>query len=181
MKLLAWQRGMRVYSMGGLLSKLFQMLIPAKVAREAAAHKALTVEKTERRIRKTEERTDFLQQLIHSDKIPQRLSLPAMASELILAGSETTATWLSGTTFYLLKNPDVLAKTISEVRSAFDRAEDITVLATAHLKYMNAVLEESLRIYPPAPSSLPRQVPAAGSTIAGQWVPGGVSCSNLRV
>ncbi|EXJ77581.1 hypothetical protein A1O3_09808 [Capronia epimyces CBS 606.96] len=46
------------------------------------------------------------------------------------------------------------------------------------LPYLDAVVKEGLRCFPPIPMSLPRFVPDGGSTIEGYWVPGGtiVSC-----
>lgn len=41
------------------------------------------------------------------------------------------------------------------------------------LPYLLAVLEESLRIYPPVPVALNRVVPPDGASICGRWVPGG--------
>lgn len=41
---------------------------------------------------------------------------------LLTAGSETTATLLSGATSYLLQNPDVLHRVQSEVRTLFQKA-----------------------------------------------------------
>ena len=43
------------------------------------------------------------------------------------------------------------------------------------LPYMNACIEEGLRIFPPVPISLLRTVPKEGSMIDGYMVPGGVS------
>jgi cytochrome P450 len=47
------------------------------------------------------------------------------------------------------------------------------VLAT--LPYMNACIEEGLRIFPPVPIGLLRTVPTGGSLIDGHSVPGGTS------
>ncbi len=43
----------------------------------------------------------------------------------------------------------------------------------ARLPYLQAVLQESLRMYPPIPSILPRVVPSGGLAICGEWVPAG--------
>ena len=46
-----------------------------------------------------------------------------------------------------------------EVRNAFQNSEDITLQSVGtpgRLPYMDAVLTESLRVYPPIPASLPR-------------------------
>ncbi|RYP68304.1 hypothetical protein DL770_008467 [Monosporascus sp. CRB-9-2] len=92
---------------------------------------------------------------------------------LILGGSETTATTLSGATYLLLTHPEVLEKLNHEVRSAFASADEITISSVGKLSYMLAVLNESLRLYPPVMSGLVRVVPPGGEEIAGHWVPGG--------
>ncbi|KAF2500029.1 cytochrome P450 [Lophium mytilinum] len=97
------------------------------------------------------------------------------ASLFMLAGTETTATLLSGVTFHLLKNPDKLAKLTTEIRTAFATEEDITIESLAQLKYLHGCLEEGLRMYPPVPVGFPRTVPAEGATICGDFIPGGTS------
>ena len=45
----------------------------------------------------------------------------------------------------------------------------------AQLPYLNAVIEETLRLYSPVPVALTRIVPSEGAPISGHWVPGNVS------
>ena len=96
---------------------------------------------------------------------------------LILAGSETTATLLSGVTYWLLRTPDALRKVTGEVRSAFKSEDEINFNnTTMRLPYLRACLEEGLRRYPPVPSGLLRWTPPGGPTeIAGRLVPENVS------
>jgi cytochrome P450 len=89
---------------------------------------------------------------------------------LTLAGSETTATLLSGALFLIASRPKVLNRLYDEVRSSFDNANDITLTSVNRLEYMLACLDESLRMYPPVPGNLPRVVPKGGQEIAGHWV-----------
>jgi cytochrome P450 len=51
------------------------------------------------------------------------------------------------------------------------------------LPYLDAVVWEGLRCFPPIPMSLPRYVPPGGRTIEGSFVPGGtiVSCQAYSV
>jgi hypothetical protein len=51
------------------------------------------------------------------------------------------------------------------------------------LPYLDAVVMEALRCFPPIPMSLPRYVPRAGRTVDDYWVPGGtiVSCQAYSV
>lgn len=49
----------------------------------------------------------------------------------------------------------------------------------ASLKYLSAVIEEALRIYPPFVTSLSRIVPKGGAYVDGQYIPGGVRIRSL--
>lgn len=92
---------------------------------------------------------------------------------LLLAGTDTTPVTLSGLTFLLLKHPDALDRVTREIRTAFKTGCDITLSGTASFEYLNACIEETLRIYPPLAPGMARVVPTAGASIAGRWVPGG--------
>lgn len=93
----------------------------------------------------------------------------------IVAGSETTANLLSGLFARLIWNPDKYKKLCDEIRSAFKNESEINDEALKQLTYMNACIEEGLRIHPPVPTGLLRTVPKDGDTIDGLWVPGGTS------
>lgn len=68
------------------------------------------------------------------------------ASLLIAAGGETTASLLSGTTYYLLTNPDKYKTLVDEIRSTFTSEDEITLPRVNQLQYLLAVLNEGLRI-----------------------------------
>ncbi|KAI1130325.1 isotrichodermin C-15 hydroxylase [Nemania abortiva] len=101
----------------------------------------------------------------------QKLSSNAFI--LVLAGSETTATTLSGATYLLLTHPDILEKLKHEVRSSFTDASQININTVGSLKYMLAILNEALRLYPPVTSGLVRSVPKGGAQVAGHFTPEG--------
>ncbi|KAK3300586.1 isotrichodermin C-15 hydroxylase [Chaetomium fimeti] len=92
---------------------------------------------------------------------------------LTLAGSETLATTLCGTTYLLLKNPKTIDRLSQEVRAAFSNTDEITVKAVSQLPYLTAVINESLRMYPPVAADLIRVIPPEGKNIAGHYVAGG--------
>lgn len=98
---------------------------------------------------------------------------------LAIAGSDTSATALSGTINYLVNSPDKLAELTREVRGSFKSRDKITLEALQHLPYLNAVLNEGLRLCPPVPWILPRRIAVGGDTVCGIWLPGGVSASPL--
>ena len=72
----------------------------------------------------------------------------------LIAGHETTSGLLSFTLYYLLKNPEVLNRARAEVDTVL--GHDISVPPTmaqiSDMKYVRAVLDESLRLWPTAPA-----------------------------
>nr|POF12679.1 cytochrome p450 monooxygenase hmp1 [Quercus suber]POF12682.1 cytochrome p450 monooxygenase hmp1 [Quercus suber] len=166
-------RGVREIS--GFMDWVVRILLSSKwVRRMEKEHWDYSTNRVNRRLKRTPERPDLWSRVIEHSEGADGLSLGehhSIASVFMIAGTETTATALSGTTYQLLRHPDVLAKLVAEIRSNFQSFEDITFESMARLKYLHAVLQEGLRIYPPAPSKLPRQVPKGGAAVGGKWVP----------
>ncbi|ODH45228.1 hypothetical protein ACO22_00224 [Paracoccidioides brasiliensis] len=96
---------------------------------------------------------------------------------LVFGGSETSATQLRCLTFLLFKNPDKMDKLITEIRTKYSSSEQITYDSLLEQTYLNACIEEGLRYYPPCTNGLPRTVPKGGTTICGEFVPGGTNVS----
>ena len=114
---------------------------------------------TEERLATKTDRKDFITyiQRYNDERGMSQEEILGTSGLLIIAGSETTASLLDGATYYLLRNPDVLAKVRDEVRNAFADPGDMTLASTGKLPYLHAVLEESLRCFPPVPALLPRR------------------------
>lgn len=157
---------------------LVRLITPKRIYAQKQWHNQLSREKVTSRLEKSNERPDFFANILKHNGTAKGFSVDEMVSNgstLIVAGSETTATLLSGVTYLLLKNPDVLAKLQHEIRSAFTKDEEICFDSCNKLEYCLAVLTEALRLYPPVPTGLPRIVDSQGDMIEGNWVPGGVS------
>ncbi|KAI3400197.1 hypothetical protein diail_4082 [Diaporthe ilicicola] len=148
-------------------------MIPKSRMKTREQHLKLTKEKLLKRMELGSERNDLIEGLLKKkDELNLDVNkLQMNSSLLIVAGSETTATLLSGVTFLLATNPDALRRLTGEVRSAFKTEEEIDFTSVSSLQYMLACLDEALRIYPPAPLGLPRQTPKGGANIAGHYVP----------
>ena len=126
-----------------------------------------------RRLQIRPEHTDLLTRLL-ANREEEGVSfdeLQAQADVLVLAGSETTATALSGILYYLGINPHVYARLAHEIRATLGSYEEITGRSTEPLPYLKAVIDEGLRIYPPAPIGLPRVSP--GETVDEHFIPQG--------
>ncbi|GAB7328642.1 hypothetical protein MBLNU13_g00578t1 [Cladosporium sp. NU13] len=104
-----------------------------------------------------------------------REQLNVESSLLIAAGADTTSVTLAAAFFYLLHNPSVLHKLVDEVRSAYttEEMDQITPAKLVSLPYLRAVIDESLRLSPPVPSLLPREVLKGGIAIDGHYIPEG--------
>ncbi|KAK8123915.1 hypothetical protein PG999_003833 [Apiospora kogelbergensis] len=156
-------------------SPVVQLMSKYGGMRSRDQHQNLTRQKLLQRMELGAERPDFIEGLIRKkDELDlDMFKLQMNASILIIAGSETTATLLSGATFLLLTNPAALEKLTHEVRSTFADDADITLSSVGSLSYMLACLNESLRRYPPVVIGLPRLAPQGGATVAGHFVPEG--------
>ncbi|KID99795.1 cytochrome P450 3A17, partial [Metarhizium majus ARSEF 297] len=88
---------------------------------------------------------------------------------LVTAGSETTASALSAFCFYIDKHPRAYARLTEEIRTAFSAEEEITMQNASHLEYLQACVNEILRIYPPAAETPARVSP--GDFIEGVYIP----------
>jgi cytochrome P450 len=93
------------------------------------------------------------------------------ANVFINAASDTTAATLTFVLYYILANPQHWARLVHEVRSQFSSEKEISGHSTAPLPFLNAVIHETLRLRPPAPSNLQRVVPEEGMMIDGYYVP----------
>lgn len=157
---------------------LVQYLVPKHLLEKREASFALSVAKIRRRLERDTSRPDFTSYILKHSVEGRGLSLQeidANAAVFVLAGSETTAALLSGCVYYLLRHQEKYVRLVREIRSAFRSASDITLSSINELPFLNAVLTETLRIYPPIPSMLPRLVPEGGAMISDQYVPEGVS------
>ncbi|RDW84782.1 hypothetical protein BP6252_02372 [Coleophoma cylindrospora] len=92
----------------------------------------------------------------------------------IAAGGDTTATAIRMTLFHLISTPTVLSKLLEEIREA-DLPKD-GIIKDAHarkLPYLQAVIKEGLRIYPPITGHMSKNVPEGGEYVNGHFLPAG--------
>lgn len=157
--------------------KVAKKLVPKELQEKRARHERYTSEKTRRRMESNTTRKDFMSKIL-AEKDAQNISVPELeqnAATLIVAGSETTATFLSGATYYLCRNPHAYKKLAEEIRTTFKEYSQIDGHATEKCTYLKAVIEETLRCYPPVPFGMPRESP--GEVVDGHFVPKGVQVS----
>ncbi|KAK8199757.1 cytochrome P450 [Phyllosticta capitalensis] len=163
---------------GVIMKKIF---VTKDMEERHKLHAQNSIERVDRRLARQTDRPDiwgFVLRHQHGGdpKANAGLSRPEMlanSSTLMVAGTETTATLLSGLLYHLCRNPRVCTKLTSEIRGAFTHPDQMNMPTLASLPYLCACIEEALRVYPPVPIGLPRVVPPGGRTICGKHVPGG--------
>ncbi|KAK8080041.1 Cytochrome P450 monooxygenase azaI [Apiospora hydei] len=98
----------------------------------------------------------------------------ANSQSYIVAGSDTTSNTLTYLIWSVLKHHEVRRKLMDELDTLPDSFEDSDL---KKLPYLNAVIEETLRLYSSVPAGLPRAVPPEGIEFCGHWIPGGTTVS----
>ncbi|KAL5080130.1 hypothetical protein RYX36_008551 [Vicia faba] len=83
--------------------------------------------------------------------------IKATTLELILGGSDTTAGTLTWAMCLLLKHPHVLEKAKEELNAHIGKERRVNESDINKLVYLQAIIKETLRLYPPAPFSSPRE------------------------
>jgi cytochrome P450 len=160
------------------IPQILGALVPKDTARQAADHDNLTREKIRQRMHRAEGRPDFMQAVLENNNVKAKGMSEAEISStfhlVLVAGLETLSSTITAVTYLLLKNPAALKKVVDEVRQAFEREEDITLLRSTKLPHVIGALNEGMRMIPPTPWGASRVVPGKGDIIDGSWVPGGV-------
>ncbi|TMW86956.1 hypothetical protein EJD97_020657 [Solanum chilense] len=85
-----------------------------------------------------------------------RKNIKAVILDMFAAGTDTSATTVNWTMAEMLTNPSVLEKAQEEVRRVFGENGYVDESKFDQLKYLKAVIKETLRLHPPAPLLLPR-------------------------
>jgi len=96
------------------------------------------------------------------------------ASNRIVAGSDTTAVTLICLVWSMLKFPELQKQVQEQLKGIPDRFSDSVL---EKLPFLNAVIEETLRLYGAAPGSLPRTVPQGGRTLCAFFIPADTTVS----
>ncbi|KAF1836653.1 cytochrome P450 [Decorospora gaudefroyi] len=104
----------------------------------------------------------------HIDDMDVRIE----AMNVIIAGTDTTGVTLTYLTWAVLQRPELQTALEDETASL---QEGFTENDLINLPLLNAVIEETLRLYGAAPSSLPRVVPDGGTRFGGHYIPEGVT------
>ncbi|TGJ82010.1 hypothetical protein E0Z10_g6747 [Xylaria hypoxylon] len=144
-----------------------------------AREKEFNKQKSSGVVQRADMLTSFMKKGLSGDDLKAENTLQ------IIAGSDTTAGALRGIMLYVVTNPRVYKTLQAEIDNAVasgkaPRAPDIIKSSQVkELKYLQAILKESMRIFPPINNQLARDTPPGGDTVTidGQevYLPGGIS------
>lgn len=142
--------------------------------------------------------TRFKQAQKRHPEVMTDLRVLIATSSLINAGSDTTAISLASVFYHLLRHPNAYARLMAELDAAAadpdtypsmsrdsssyqdDKPARVVSWADAQkLPYLDAVIQESFRLFPAVGLLLERHVPAGGAVICGERIAGGtiVGCN----
>ncbi|KAI9722768.1 MAG: hypothetical protein M1828_004464 [Chrysothrix sp. TS-e1954] len=108
-----------------------------------------------------------------SDSVHEDLPyLHGDAAVLLIAGSETVSSTLTFVFYHLASNPVHCKRLREEIKTPL---ESLSSKDLQNLPYLNAIINEAFRLYPPNPSTVPRVTPADGISVADRHIPGDVT------
>ncbi|PSR81488.1 cytochrome P450 [Coniella lustricola] len=104
----------------------------------------------------------------------------AESQSYITAGTDTTAITMTYLVYAVVSNSQIQQRLLDELHTLPD---NFTNRDLRELKFLNMLLDETLRLHGASQGGLPRVVPAGGANLAGHFIPGGciVAAQNYSV
>ncbi|KAI3332172.1 cytochrome P450 [Xylariaceae sp. AK1471] len=156
----------------GWVAKAFGFLVPSSSLTKSR-NSVFSRQQVEKRLAMQGSRNDFVSLLVEKVRAGEvdKEEMTAHVSTIAIAGGETVATCLTGVTCFLAQNPNKLQRLVNEIRTAFRSFDEINATEAQQLPYLQAVFNEGLRLFPPAPSGSPRI--STGFELHGYYIPEG--------
>lgn len=116
----------------------------------------------------TDKKSDMLASFIRHGVLGDDLRSEAL--EQIVAGSDTTASGIRCTLLHVITNPRVYAKLQKEIDEAVRDGKApqdgfITHSVAKQLPYLQAIIREAMRVWPPVANIFSRDIPPGGDTV----------------
>ncbi|KAI9735168.1 MAG: hypothetical protein M1834_001756 [Cirrosporium novae-zelandiae] len=142
--------------------------------------RAFAEEALERRKKSIPSTPDIITHVLSSTIKPRLTPNQLISDSLILqvGGSDTTTSAFVHILYHLARSHSIQSKLFVEISNIVTSRGQITWRAISRLPYLEAVINETLRLHPPAPSGMPRQVPTHEVLVVnGITIPGGTNIS----
>lgn len=168
-----------VYSSGvkNIIPFSLRWMFPTWVLQKEVNKLDLVLNRVKQRLARKPNRGDLLSSIMAQNGKKGTLTeteIISNASLFVFAGTETVATLLCAVTYLLTQSPQAMASITNEIRMRFQDEAIITIQDLNEMRFLNACINEALRIFPPIAEGLPRIAPPEGATISGEWIPGEV-------
>ncbi|KAI3453579.1 hypothetical protein Pfo_010242 [Paulownia fortunei] len=124
---------------------------------------------------KKEGKKDFLQILLElkekedSDISISERQIKAILLDIVAGATDTTATTIEWAMAELMNNPEVMAQAQKELSDVVGMGNNVEEFHMPKLKYLEAVLKETMRLHPAVPLLVPRS-PAQSSAVGGYTI-----------
>nr|AYV88891.1 cytochrome P450 oxidase CYP706C54 [Polygala tenuifolia] len=125
-----------------------------------------------------EEQKDFLQFLLKlkeegDSKTPLTMThLKALLMDMVVGGSDTSSNTSEFAMAEIMNNPEIMMRIQQELESVVGKDNIVEESHISELKYLQAVMKETLRLHPALPLLVPH-CPSETCTVAGYNVPKG--------
>ena len=160
-----------------LLERLLRLYISrTNLVKDSIEHGRLSRQKVERRLKAGNERPDFMYYVLRHNTEKGGMTeaeIHRNASVFINAGSQTTATFLCGATWFMVRHPECVQNMRQEIRDVAGPKGQLGLKDMGLLPYFHAFVQESHRMYPGSLAGLPRSAAGSGDSAGGTWVPPG--------
>jgi hypothetical protein len=162
-------------------AKLLNLLIPKSLMEKREANRTYTFTKTAQRLDEgVTKRADFMSYLLRENgaNSMSRQEIMESCKLLVFAGSETTATLLSGLTYLICTNKEAYDRVVKEIRSTYRNESEIMLSRMNDTPFLQACVDEALRMFPPTPLMPYRVIRPGGDMICGHYLAEGVCLLN---
>ncbi|KAL7624947.1 hypothetical protein AAE478_004161 [Parahypoxylon ruwenzoriense] len=154
-------------------------LVPAE---EAEPVLKFTINEVEARTKSSQKQVDMLGRLLdlHLEQ-PDKLSIRELTAAIFInltAGHDVLAITIRAIWYYLARNDSAMAKLRAEIESAsreYSLDSMVPFSMISNLPYLNAVIQETLRVHPNTGTIIERKAPQGGVTIDDYYIPGGTT------
>ncbi|CAD0109773.1 unnamed protein product, partial [Aureobasidium uvarum] len=106
---------------------------------------------------------------------PDALTLQSDSRTIIVAGSDTTAATLSHVFYLLAKHPHHIAKLRQELLPLMSGDGTFGHRSIYQATHLNAIINETLRLYPVPPTAVVRKTPPEGIFVDSTYIPGNMN------
>lgn len=164
------------------VERLLRYIIPKKVMQKMQDHAMMSSAMAQKRLAMRTDRPDFVtptRRYVEAKGGIEGKEWDINLMIFVFASSETISSALTAIFRELVQHPGTLHRLTNELRSTFQIEGDLTIASTTHLPYLNAVVNEGLRLNPPVVIAPPRVVPSGGDMVCGRYVSAGVCRRSL--